>query len=109
VCKSAAALVYLLGPTRTRANTHNARASLVAGLAAGLDRTVLLTAEQGFQPPIDYQDLLYTFSSAKHVVDHIDRWLDELPTSLSAGPIGLQIAMGLPERLWAFPSDLAST
>ncbi|HRD59776.1 MAG TPA: hypothetical protein PLZ93_04995 [Nocardioides sp.] len=105
VCKSAAALVYLLGPTRTRANTHNARASLVAGLAAGLDRTVLLTAEQGFQPPIDYQDLLYTFSSAKHVVDHIDRWLDELPTSLSAGPIGLQIAMGLPERFGEYVAE----
>lgn len=103
--KAAAALVYLLAPTRTRATLHNARASLIAGIAAGLDRSVLLVAERGFSPPIDYQELLHVFSSARKVTEHIDGWLDRLPSSLNTRPIGLQMAMGLPDRFGEYVAE----
>lgn len=105
IAKCAAALVYVLGPSRVRASMHNARASLLAGLACGLDRPTLMVAEKSFEAPIDYQDLLYSFDSAKSAGKKVDRWLDELPQNLSARPVGLQIAMGLPQRFGEYVAE----
>lgn len=105
VSRAAAALVYLVGPTRVRAAMHNSRASLVAGLAAGLDRPVLMVAEKSFEAPIDYQQLLYIFSSGKAAAAHVDQWVESIPSSLSAKPIGLKMAMGLPQRFGDYVAE----
>lgn len=79
VYSSSAALVHLRAPNRQRAAIHNARASLFAGMAAGLGLPTLLVAEEGFEPPLDYRDLLYVYPTAKQLGDHATRWLDDLP------------------------------
>jgi len=108
ITKSTAALIYLLAPSRTRARMHNARASLISGLASGLDRPVLMVAEHPFDAPFDYQDLLYVFSSARAASSHVDHWLELLPQSLSARPIGLQLALGLPQRFGEYVAEYES-
>jgi hypothetical protein len=76
---SSAALVHLRAPHRQRAAIHNARASLFAGMAVALRLPTLLVAEEGFEPPIDYQDLLFVYPTAKQLGDRANTWLDELP------------------------------
>src|SRR5262249_15872860 len=71
---------HLLGPQRTRAQIHNARASLLAGIVHGLDLPIIMVAEESFEAPIDYQDLLYQYLTAKGLTDYANRWFDGLPT-----------------------------
>jgi hypothetical protein len=79
IYSSSAALVHLRAPHRQRAAIHNARASLFAGVAVGLRLPTLLVAEEGFEPPIDYKDLLFVYPTAKQLGDHANAWLDGLP------------------------------
>jgi hypothetical protein len=76
---SSAALVHFRAPHRQRAAVHNARASLFAGVAVGLRLPTLLVAEEGFEPPIDYQDFLFVYPTAKQLGDRANAWLDGLP------------------------------
>lgn len=81
IYRSSAALFHLLGPSRSRAQVHNARASLLAGIAHGNGLAVLMVAEESFESPLDYQDLLYSYPTSKRLTEHVDDWLDKLPTS----------------------------
>lgn len=79
IYRSAVGLVHLLAPHRIRADVHNARASLLAGMVRGLDLPLKMIAEEGFAPPLDYQDLLYVYSTSRGLQDHVNSWLDTLP------------------------------
>lgn len=81
IYRSSAAIFHLLAPHRVRNLEHNARASFLAGLAHGLGLSVLLVAEEGFKSPLDYRDLLYTYSTSAGLSEHVKHWLDTLPTS----------------------------
>ncbi|MBV9869293.1 MAG: hypothetical protein JO214_01495 [Frankiaceae bacterium] len=85
---SSAALVHLRAPSRQRAQVHNARASLFAGMAMGLGLPTLLVAEEGFEPPLDYRDLLYVYPTAKQLAEHATKWLDELPALTGTRALG---------------------
>ncbi len=85
VYRSSAALVHLRGPARTRARIHNARANLLAGMAAGLDLPILMVADESFVPPFDYRDLLLLYGTARQLSDATDKWLNGLPTPGAAG------------------------
>ncbi len=58
VYKSAAVLVHLTGSGRVDAAVNNARCSLVAGMAQGMGRPLLMLAEADYSAPLDYRDLL---------------------------------------------------
>lgn len=88
IYSSSAALVHLRAPNRQRAAVHNARASLFAGMAAGLGLPTLLVAEEGFEPPLDYKDLLYVYPTAKQLAEHATRWLDDLPALTGTRALG---------------------
>ncbi|TYP89079.1 hypothetical protein BD833_103236 [Blastococcus xanthinilyticus] len=88
IYSSSAAIVHLRAPSRQRAAVHNARASLFAGMAAGLGLPTLLVAEEGFEPPLDYRDLLYIYPTAKQLGEHATRWLDELPALEGTRAVG---------------------
>lgn len=62
---------------RSLSEIRNPRAAFVAGLAIGFDRQVLMVAEDEYNPPLDYGDLLYKFSSPKDVATYVDHWLVE--------------------------------
>ena len=88
IYQASAALLHLRGPQRARSLMHNARSSLFAGMAHALKLPTLLVAEQSFDPPLDYKDLLYRYPTAKALASYADSWLDELPSDhdlLSAG------------------------
>lgn len=72
---ASAVVVHMLGRNRRGAGVHNARCALVAGLAAGFRRPVLMLAESGHWSALDYRDLLYEYSSARDCRDRIDAWL----------------------------------
>ena len=103
--RASASLVYMLGTQRTRADMHNARASLLAGIASGLRKPLLMVAEESFSPPIDYQDILYQFGTVKSLSTSLNTWLDELPRQLLASPARLQRALGLPLNLGEYVAE----
>lgn len=72
---SAAAVVHFLSPRRTGSEIHNARSALISGLCRGMDRPVLMVAPDEYPPPLDYQDLLYVYRTARDCASYVDRWL----------------------------------
>lgn len=81
IYRSSAAIFHLLAPNRVRATEHNARASFLAGLAHGLEIPVLLVAESGYRPPVDYRDLLFVYPTSAKLTEHVGTWLNTLPAS----------------------------
>jgi Cdc6-like AAA superfamily ATPase len=71
-------VVHFAAPRRDLAWLYNSRSALIAGLAVGLERPVLMLAEDEYEAPFDYQDVLRTYTSAKQSVLHLDSWLERL-------------------------------
>jgi hypothetical protein len=78
VYESDCTLVHFEAPRRELATLHNARSALVAGLARGLDRQVLMLAEEDYSAPLDYEDLLRVYRSARECEAVVDSWLREV-------------------------------
>jgi hypothetical protein len=76
IYSSVATVVHFTSPRRSGANVHNARCSLVAGLARGMDRPLFMLADTDFAPPIDYRDFLFVYGTANSAVRELDEWLD---------------------------------
>lgn len=79
IYRSAATIFHFMNPERTRATEHNARSSFLAGFAHGWDRPVLMLAEAEYKSPLDYRDLLFSYSTAAQMVRRVDDWLQALP------------------------------
>jgi len=80
IYRSSAAVMHFMAPSRVRAQGHNARLSLLAGIAHGLKIPLLMVAESGFQTPLDYKDLLFVYSSTAQLTERVETWLASLPT-----------------------------
>ncbi len=97
IYRSSAAVFHLLAERRVRSREHNARASLMAGIAHGFALPVLMVVEDGFESPLDYRDLLYAYSSTVDLVEHVRTWLDTLPkqagTNRRLGKLALDIEL----------------
>lgn len=72
---ASAVLVHMLGSNRRGARAHNARCALIAGLARGFGREVLILVEAGHRSALDYRDILYEYSSARDCADRLTGWL----------------------------------
>jgi hypothetical protein len=72
---AAAVVVHFVSPRRVGSDVHNARSALISGLAHGMQRPLLMVAQDEYPAPIDYQDLLYTYKTARDCVAYVDRWL----------------------------------
>jgi hypothetical protein len=70
-----AVLIHFTGPGRAGAGPHNARCAFVAGLAHGFAKPLLMLAEEGYEAPFDYRDLLYVYHNPKDVVRKTRDWL----------------------------------
>lgn len=75
VQSAASVIVHLAANRRRDSVLHNARASFVAGLALGMDRQVLLLAEDDLEPALDYADLLYHYRSAREAAERVTYFL----------------------------------
>lgn len=66
-------VVHLVAPGRAGAVVHNSRCALVAGMAMAAGKRVLMLQEVGSKsdqnPPIDYRDVIRTYSNPKAISD----------------------------------------
>jgi len=76
--ETAGTIVHLVSQRRELAWLHNARAALVAGLAAGFERPTLLLAEDDYSAPLDYRDRLKHYESAVQCQEYVSQWLATL-------------------------------
>jgi hypothetical protein len=70
-------VIHLSSANRQDSDVHNSRCSLVAGLARGMDKPVLILAEDDYTSPIDYRDLVFPYPSAGAANQRAHQWLDE--------------------------------
>ncbi len=76
--RSAGVLISFSGAQRNKAEIHNKRHSLVAGLAAGFEIPILLVAENDYLAPFDYEYRLHTYDSSDECVGIARKWLNSL-------------------------------
>jgi hypothetical protein len=69
-------------PERTGASTRNARTSLVAGVAHGFGKPLLMLAPQEFPVPLDYREILRAYSSSDDAVAKLEQWLAPIEATL---------------------------
>lgn len=91
--ESACTIVHFESQRRELASLHNPRSALVAGFAFGLGRPLLMLAEHDYMAPVDYGDLLRTYSSASQAETRLEEWLGlqdiEPPKNLAAPSLRL--------------------
>jgi len=68
---------HLTSPEREGARLHNARYALVAGMAFGMDKPLLMLEEGDFLAPVDYRDLLRHYRTAAQAAKFLEEWLDQ--------------------------------
>jgi hypothetical protein len=75
VYASEAVVVHMMAARKRGSAVHNARASLVAGLARGMGRPLLMLAESEYESALDYRDLLFRYEDAASCRTRVDHWL----------------------------------
>jgi hypothetical protein len=75
---AAGVLINFAGADRTRAEPHNSRNAFVAGMAAGLEVSLLIVAEGDYVRPFDYESMLGVYSTAAQCLSLARPWLDNL-------------------------------
>ncbi len=82
VYSSAGVVCHLTSPTRDGARVHNARYALVAGMALGMGKLLLMLSEGDFLAPVDYRDLLRQYKKAIEAEKYLYEWLNPLVTDI---------------------------
>lgn len=96
IASAAGVLVHFSSDYRNQAEVHNNRHALVAGLALGLDATVLMLAEGDYPAPFDYETQLRKYGTPEECERLGTEWIDNLalegpvwsaPRSAPANPL----------------------
>lgn len=70
---------HFTGPHREGATLHNARYALVAGMAFGFNKPLIMLEEQGEAfIPLDYRDLLIQYQTASQALSAFENWLNPI-------------------------------
>lgn len=64
-------IVHMVAPARNGSRVNNARCGLVAGLAMAQGKRVLMLQEGEIQQPIDFRDVVKSYTSAAQVSDYL--------------------------------------
>ena len=75
ILEANATIVHLDDVESAGAQISNARCSLLAGMALGFDRNLLMIAPSPFDPPFDYRELLLIYKNARQCKTYVDNWL----------------------------------
>lgn len=75
---SDAVVAHLLSKEHAGAAMHNAKCSLVCGLAFGLAKPVLMLAHEPHVSPVDYQNILRAHTSKAQCARFFDSWLADV-------------------------------
>lgn len=81
IYRSSAGIFHFMKPSRVRAQEYNSRLALLAGIMHGLEIPLLMVAEQGYEAPLDYKDMLYTYQTAASLTECVNKWLEHIPTA----------------------------
>lgn len=91
---------HLLSTNRRGAVAHNARCSLVAGMAVAMGRNVLLLQEGEVVQPIDYRQIVKSYGRASEIAQKLDPLLRATLIRLQEQPESdLTTSPGLIERV----------
>ena len=77
-----AIVIQMLGTEQAGHFDHNIRASVVAGLALGLRRPIVMLAQAPYDPPMDYENLLNVHDTASTCVQFVSQRLAEIEKNL---------------------------
>src|SRR6476661_3375488 len=77
-----AALIEFSSTSRAGYELQNSKCSLVAGVALGYGLNILMVAEEPYEVPIDYRDLLIKYSNKKRCEEIINEFLFPLKERL---------------------------
>ena len=75
--RSESCLFHFLGENVAGAWDDNARNSFWAGLALGLGREVLIVAPSEYRAPLDYNDILLQYTTAKNLSETVWDWIEK--------------------------------
>ena len=92
---SLAVMAHMISPSREGALVHNARCALVGGIAMAANKAVFLLQEDVVQQPIDYRDVIASYTSPDQVSRSVEPFLREVINLLQDSHIGSARA---PER-----------
>lgn len=76
--KSAGVLINFAGAERNKAEIHNKRHALVAGIAKGFEVPILLIAEDTYPAPFDYEYQVHKYDSSEACIAFARGWIDDL-------------------------------
>lgn len=74
-------IAHLTASRRLDAPLHNARTALIAGIAHGMAKPVLLLTEEDSLAPIDYRELARHYDSPAECIGYVREWLRETVTA----------------------------
>ena len=78
-----AIVVHLLSTDHADHRDHNLKASIVAGLAQGFGRPMIMLAHAPYESPVDYDQWLKLHDTAEHCVTVTKAWLASVSDNLS--------------------------
>jgi hypothetical protein len=71
-------IAHLLAPNREGARVHNAPCALVCGMAMAQQKVVVMLQEEGDTQPIDYRDIVSTYSLPRQIPDLLDEPITQI-------------------------------
>ena len=88
ILEANAVITHLDDAESADAPINNARCSLLAGMALGFDKQVLMIAPAPFEPPFDYRDLLVVYKESGHCEASVESWITGVfMTRVEARPV----------------------
>jgi hypothetical protein len=100
VASSFGVVGHLLDPARAGGQVHNARTALIAGLATGAGKTVVLFQEGNSTQPIDYRDLVIPYTNANQLEPRLEPFIRQtLQHRLDTSVVAARPPRGLLEKL----------
>lgn len=100
-------IVHFESPRRDLATLHNQRAALVAGMARGFDRPLLMLCEEDYSPPLDYEDLLQPYSSGNECLLRLEKWLRDISLTPRSGARTQRVRLATELRALRFGEHVA--
>ena len=77
IYESKVVIAHFLQAGRVGAQVHNNRTALLSGLAHGMGKPLLMLAEDEYETPVDYMDLMRKYATGEECLAIVDSWLAE--------------------------------
>lgn len=74
--KAKSIIFHMLPTNYDNAFFENGKNSFLAGIACGLNKQVLLIAPAKFRSPLDYADILITYTSSDDCINRVHQWIE---------------------------------